>query len=54
MSEPTLDPAFAIPSDFVFADVPNRGSGDQVDIHLKGVPCLQTIKDVSTGVGIHF
>jgi hypothetical protein len=38
----------------VLADVPNRGSGDQVDAHLKGVPYVQTIKDVTSGVGIHF
>ncbi|MEX3690620.1 heme-binding protein [Paraburkholderia sp. BR14263] len=36
--------------------IPNRGSGDQRDIFLNGVPYLQTINDVTTGqpVGIHF
>ena len=36
--------------------VPNRGSGNQADAFLNGVPYLQTINDVTTGaaVGIHF
>ncbi len=37
--------------------VPNRGSGQQADIFLNGVPYLQTISDVtvpSQPVGIHF
>ena len=35
--------------------VPNRGSGNQADAFLNGVPYLQTINDVTTGspVGIH-
>jgi hypothetical protein len=35
--------------------VPNRGSNSQGDIHLNGVPYLQTISDVTTGpkIGIH-
>jgi len=36
--------------------IPNRGSGNQADVFLNGVPYLQTINDVTTGtaVGIHF
>jgi len=36
--------------------VPNRGSGNQADAFLNGVPYLQTINDVTAGnaVGIHF
>ena len=37
--------------------VPNRGSGNQADIFLNGVPYLQTISDVtvpSRPIGIHF
>ena len=36
--------------------VPNRGSGNQADAFLNGVPYLQTINDITTGaaVGIHF
>jgi hypothetical protein len=33
--------------------VPNRGTTPQGDIKLNGVPYLQTIKDVTTGIGIH-
>jgi hypothetical protein len=33
--------------------VPNRGTTPQGDIQLNGVPYLQTIKDVTTGIGIH-
>jgi hypothetical protein len=33
--------------------VPNRGTSPQGDINLNGVPYLQTIKDVTSGVGIH-
>jgi hypothetical protein len=33
--------------------VPNRGTNPQGDIQLNGVPYLQTIKDVTTGKGIH-
>lgn len=35
--------------------VPNRGSGDQSDIFLNGVPYLQAVSDVTNGqpVGIH-
>jgi hypothetical protein len=38
------------------ASIPNRGSGNQEDIFLNGVPYLQTINDVTTGqpTGIHF
>jgi hypothetical protein len=38
-------------------DVPNRGTGNQPDILLNGVPYVQTIRDVtipSQPVGIHF
>ena len=37
--------------------IPNRGSGNQADVFLNGVPYLQTISDVtlpSQPVGIHF
>jgi hypothetical protein len=36
--------------------VPNRGTGQQADIFLNGVPYLQTINDVTTSppTGIHF
>jgi hypothetical protein len=36
--------------------IPNRGSGDEGDIFLNGVPYLQTINDVTTSpaTGIHF
>ena len=33
--------------------VPNRGTSPQGDIKLNGVPYLQTITDVTSGVGIH-
>ena len=36
--------------------IPNRGSNQQADAFLNGVPYLQTINDITTGtpVGIHF
>ena len=33
--------------------VPNRGTTPQGDIRLNGIPYLQTIMDVTTGIGIH-
>jgi hypothetical protein len=33
--------------------VPNRGTNSQGDIQLNGMPYLQTIKDVTTGIRIH-
>lgn len=33
--------------------VPNRGTTPQGDIKLNGIPYLQTIMDVTTGIGIH-